>query len=451
MSSPHRLPTSPKFRRTKLRTQVLPEIPTVKEMKMWDKQTVLHAAINGVVFLDTSYDFFRKECGISPGPSLSLTRFRDEVLSTATLSPKDKRKRDDESVAPESPTSKRSKRRYQAQEKQKDRADNDDKEKNDYHHDPLDHDPYHYDPLDHDFLDHDNSYSTDNAASYKELDLVPPEEIPEHSRQTRKLIEKIIKDLHTEYCSRYSASTLTSYSEFRLPGAVALLSDPKSVHVLPFPIVNMCTPARFAIGKEKVWRYTGREIFPELLRELKFIRQEYTYTTLWVYGTRGYGKSYLLAALVCYLSALGEHVIYIPDCRAWLNDPIQIFRVALLFAFTDEATQDEITKLDTMKKIGQFLDDMENRKRRIFFVFDQMNAICVKESDVEHVRLDKARLETLSRAVRNEYRYGGAAAPIASDGGCRVRALVFSVIPHVRTRMRLNSAGIELTRVEVAS
>ncbi|KIX05228.1 uncharacterized protein Z518_06100 [Rhinocladiella mackenziei CBS 650.93] len=393
------MPTSPKSRRTEPRTQVLPEIP-IKEMKMWDRRTMLRwiqqrnssllegddlksfdsAAINGEAFLYTSYDFFRKECGILPGPSLTLTRYRDEVLSTATPSPKDKRKRDDESVAPESPTSKLSKRRYQSQEKQKDRPDDDDKEKNDH---------------DHDFLDHDNSHDTNNrnnAARYKEPEFVPPEKRPEHTRQRRKLIEKIIKDLHIEYCSRYSASTLASYSEFRLPGTVALLSDPKRVHVLPFPIVDVQTPAGFAISEEEVWRYTGREKFPELLRELKFVLRENSYTKLWVYGNRGYGKSHLLAALVCYLSALGEHVIYVPDCRVWLNDPVKIFQEALWFAFTDKAIQDEIAKLDTTKKIQQFLTDMENRKGRILFVFDQMNAICVNETDVEHVRLAKGRL-----------------------------------------------------------
>ncbi|KIX01365.1 uncharacterized protein Z518_09090 [Rhinocladiella mackenziei CBS 650.93] len=172
------MPISPKFRRTRPRTQVLPEIPIVEEMKMWDRQTVLQwiqqrnslifqgddlnsfdgAGICGEVFLDTSYDFFRKECGILPGPSLTLTRYRDEVLRTATLSPKDKRKRDDESVAPESPTSKPSKRRYQAQ-KQKDRADDDDKEENDYDHD----------------------YDTDSAASYNDPSFVPPAKRPEHT------------------------------------------------------------------------------------------------------------------------------------------------------------------------------------------------------------------------------------------------------------------------------
>ena len=106
-----------------------------------------------------------------------------------------------------------------------------------------------------------------------------------------------------------------------------MLSDPEYEHLLPFPMVRMATPARFNIDEKYCWRYMGREKFAELLKELRFIRRIALQESLWVYGTSGYGKSHLLAALVCYLAALGERVIYLP-CHFThvLEIPFDIFK-----------------------------------------------------------------------------------------------------------------------------
>jgi len=85
--------------RTELSTQSLPTIPAVEEMKTWDEKKVLqwiqqrdgdllkgdnlntfdNASIVGRTFLASSYDFFKKECGLSPGASLGLMDLVDEV------------------------------------------------------------------------------------------------------------------------------------------------------------------------------------------------------------------------------------------------------------------------------------------------------------------------------------------------------------------------------------
>jgi hypothetical protein len=51
----------------------------------------------------------------------------------------------------------------------------------------------------------------------------------------------------------------------------------------------------------------------KLLDGLQQMRKSHNWTALWVYGTKGYGKPHLLAALVCYLTAQEERVVYIPD------------------------------------------------------------------------------------------------------------------------------------------
>ena len=102
------------------------------------------------------------------------------------------------------------------------------------------------------------------------------------------------------------------------------------------------------------------------------MRQSDDTSTLWVYGTKGYGKSHLLAAFICYLIARGERVVYLPDCRESVKDPIEYMRTALLLAWADDnSKQLEIIKLDTMEKIKKFL---QGRKHAITFI-DQVNSL----------------------------------------------------------------------------
>jgi len=184
-------------------------------------------------------------------------------------------------------------------------------------------------------------------------------------------IEKMIKDLDKEYYSEHPNSLDPTYSKFALPGAVALLSDPQREHVLPFPIGRMETSARFKLDEKRCWRYMGREKFAELLSELQLVHSKHIYDKLWVYGTRGYGKSHLIAAMVCYLAALGKRVIYISDCRSCVGDPIEHLQTAMLFAWTDKATQKKILTLDTEDKIKEFLEEQED----VLYVFDQTNEV----------------------------------------------------------------------------
>jgi chromosomal replication initiation ATPase DnaA len=133
----------------------------------------------------------------------------------------------------------------------------------------------------------------------------------------------------------------------------------------------MGTPIRFTVDKKYRWRYIGREKFTELLSEFRLVQKESKYKRLWIYGTSGYGKSHLLAALVCYLTALGERVIYIRDCGSFIENPVEYLQTAMLFAWTDKATQDKILTLDTEDKIKKFLGGQWN----VVFIIDQMEQL----------------------------------------------------------------------------
>jgi chromosomal replication initiation ATPase DnaA len=153
---------------------------------------------------------------------------------------------------------------------------------------------------------------------------------------------------------------------------------------LPFPFVGPFLPTRFkpdsGSGSEGNWFYVGREKFVELLDRLRDVRKSHNRSALWVYGTKGYGKSHLLAALVCYLTAQGERVVYIPDCRECAKKPVAYVRAAMLFAWADDKTiQDEIITLDTQEKIENFLDCHLNA----IFCIDQVNGFAETESEVK--------------------------------------------------------------------
>ena len=125
----------------------------------------------------------------------------------------------------------------------------------------------------------------------------------------------------------------------------------------------------------------------ELLKSLQ--RWPCNRSALWVYGTRGYGKSHLLAALVYYLSAGKERVVYIPDCRECLKDPIPYFQAAMLFSWADDNDmQKEIIRLDTFEKIYHFFKRWEN----IIFVIDQMNALVESDNDDSTTAKEKGDL-----------------------------------------------------------
>lgn len=117
----------------------------------------------------------------------------------------------------------------------------------------------------------------------------------------------------------------------------------------------------------------GREKFTELLDAVKELE-----TTRWhgylFYGTIGYGKSHLLAALACYLIAAGKRVVYIPDCRACAWKPVDCLQAAMLLAWgapDDSVIQESILALDTMEAISKFFESQSN----ILFLIDQVDSL----------------------------------------------------------------------------
>ena len=145
---------------------------------------------------------------------------------------------------------------------------------------------------------------------------------------------------------------------------------------LPFPSLLPILPRdRFGLDHDNNWNYMAREKFEELLESVDE-PPESPDAGIWFYGTPGYGKSHILAALVCYLLSTGSQVIYIPDCQAFLGDPVEYVRAAMLLAWAgDVALQIQIMGLKTKADISRFFNDRAAEGCWVIFVIDQINAL----------------------------------------------------------------------------
>jgi len=178
--------------------------------------------------------------------------------------------------------------------------------------------------------------------------------LAQRANERTKQITTIITNIH-------NSSVQLSDSVDHLPPVINQFSDPQFHGNLAFPFVGFEAPNRFKVNDGGYWSYLGRVKFEELFQTLNEVRNSNNYTSLWLYGTQGYGKSHMLAALVCYLAAQGERVVYIPTCRTLLEKPVGYVRAAMLFAWAgDDAATSEILKLNSFEGIADFLE----RKRQ---------------------------------------------------------------------------------------
>jgi hypothetical protein len=193
------------------------------------------------------------------------------------------------------------------------------------------------------------------------------------------------------------SNTVVPLSSAELSHAAVQLSSPATLIKLPFPFVGQSLPERFNYdGDHNYWDYMGREKFTELLDAINVLE-----TTAWrgylFYGTIGYGKSHLLAALACYLIAAGKRVVYIPDCRECAWKPIAYFRAAMLLTWggpDDSVIRESIMALNTRQAISNFF----GRQSNIFFLIDQMNILEVDPSGTDG--LNDARKNTIYQWIR---------------------------------------------------
>jgi hypothetical protein len=223
------------------------------------------------------------------------------------------------------------------------------------------------------------------------------QELAKRARELRAQIKQEIAalDQHSDASIQTSAVAVQlSKAKVLFPFAAAQLSSPAFNTELSFPFVGSTVPKRFKEGSkgEDKWFYSGREDFVDLVDKFQKLRNNRNSNTLWVYGTKGYGKSHLLAALACYLTAQGERVVYVPDCRELLEyNPVANFLAAILFAWADDDTaRNQIITLDSQESILHFFENYYQQKA--IFILDQMNGFAEEAEDGPQACIEKEKI-----------------------------------------------------------
>lgn len=154
-----------------------------------------------------------------------------------------------------------------------------------------------------------------------------------------------------------------------------VLSSPNITMELPFPFLGTEIPNRFVVqDDQKRYQFMGREVFSDLVDAFDSLKKSFGRPNLWIYGLMGYGKSYLLATLTCFLTAYGYRVVYIPDCRMFLEDSPRYIKQCLMYTWGDTPEIVEgILDLKDMEEVANFIAVHWNPSH--VFVIDQLNAL----------------------------------------------------------------------------
>jgi len=151
-------------------------------------------------------------------------------------------------------------------------------------------------------------------------------------------------------------------------------SKPCNCDWLPFPFNYPRIPERFSL-KNDHFEYMGREKFQEAYNKVSSLTLT-GLSSLYIYGTMGYGKSYILAALTCLLYRQGKRVVFIPDCRAMLANPLVYIKCALLCAFANPSLKEErqqIRACTSLCELDAFSHSLYGTT--LYFIVDQVNAL----------------------------------------------------------------------------
>ncbi|CAJ0913928.1 4188_t:CDS:2 [Entrophospora sp. SA101] len=154
-------------------------------------------------------------------------------------------------------------------------------------------------------------------------------------------------------------------------------SNPEKISELPFPFLGTKKPTdRFNTYNNYYFKYIGREKFEKILEDINKMKAGITNMSYYIYGTMGYGKSYILAAMTCYLLRTGRCVVYLPDCRVFVNDPLNYIKSALFLTFAYKEDEFKvILNCEKIEDIVRFCHSLGIYNRRLYFIVDQFNAL----------------------------------------------------------------------------
>eukprot|EP01116_Phalansterium_solitarium_P020499 TRINITY_DN6078_c0_g1_i1.p1 TRINITY_DN6078_c0_g1~~TRINITY_DN6078_c0_g1_i1.p1 ORF type:complete len:698 (-),score=179.78 TRINITY_DN6078_c0_g1_i1:92-2185(-) len=202
---------------------------------------------------------------------------------------------------------------------------------------------------------------------------------------------KRLKAAHTEPSSAVFAAALQQIRAWQPTDPIVsidALSNPATFHLLPM-MFSGTMPERFRLevaaqqpAPLPSFRFMGRKDFQELHRRVERLGNAGGRKRLLLYGAIGWGKSYMLAALVTLLfkrrldgDVAVPRVVYLPDCAELLSPDSRAayLRRALLLAFADSPDGSALLHdCDTVEDLARFCNSYE---ARLIVVADQFNKL----------------------------------------------------------------------------
>ena len=176
-------------------------------------------------------------------------------------------------------------------------------------------------------------------------------------------------------CQKYLALAKTIRAEISaLPSTSADFSNPASLLRLPFPHPNTALlpsrpTSRFDIVNERFFDFMGRTSFSQVDKAISAPPQKLVN----IYGTKGYGKSHVIAASVVLQLKQGQRVVFIPHSRSFATSPFESLLCALLLAFADdEAASADLIRV-SINDVSALVAWAVGREFTL--VVDQMNSL----------------------------------------------------------------------------
>ena len=147
---------------------------------------------------------------------------------------------------------------------------------------------------------------------------------------------------------------------------------------LPFLYVLEKPWERFPLSADGHFLFYGRQPFSDVynrVNALDFNRSR----MLYIHGSLGVGKSYILAALACLLKTQKRRVVYMPDTRAMLRFPFRHMHSALLLAYADDTSStEELRSATSLSDLVEFAEQSAATERA-YYIIDQLNALDVQD------------------------------------------------------------------------
>jgi hypothetical protein len=128
---------------------------------------------------------------------------------------------------------------------------------------------------------------------------------------------------YADYLNNIRRSTLS----------IDTLCDP---HMLcQAPILPHGIPTVLFLEQEGYRTYQGRNSFQTVHDHVMALGMG-VFKEMYLHETLGYGKSYLICALVCHLMSIGKRALYTLDCKQLVRDLLQYLEESFRLAFADD-------------------------------------------------------------------------------------------------------------------